>query len=180
MSARVEVDSSKSRKQQDGNVPHPASGSVNHAEYHPHADDAHRLIVENPQADLLRWHYRLGHLSFKMIKTMATVCLFPKRIATAPITKCDGCMFAEMANNPCSKKGAAGRHVGRTTKITRPGQLVSVGQLDSPQVGLIAQLKGIPTKKCYRYAIIFVDHYSDLKYVHYMEDRTSRSTVYAK
>ena len=30
------------------------------------------------------------------------------------------------------------------------------------------------------YATIFVEHYYDLKYVHYMEDRTLRSTVYAK
>ena len=39
---------------------------------------------------------------------------------------------------------------------------------------------GISTKKRYRYATIFVDHYSDLKYVHYMEDIKSRSTGYAK
>ena len=39
---------------------------------------------------------------------------------------------------------------------------------------------GIFTKKRYRYATIFVDHYSDLKYVHYMEYIKSRSAGYAK
>ena len=42
------------------------------------------------------------------------------------------------------------------------------------------QLNGITTKKRYRYATIFVDHFSDLKCVHYMEDSTPKSTVYDK
>ena len=42
------------------------------------------------------------------------------------------------------------------------------------------QLKGIPTKKSYRYATIFVDHFLDLKFVHYMEYSTSKYTVYVK
>ena len=154
--------------------------SVDLAKSHPHADDAQRLTVENPQADLLRWHYRLGHLSFKLIKAMAQVGLLPKRIATAPTPKCAGCMFSSMTKKPWRTKGSKGNQVGRRTKVTRPGQCVSVDQLESPQVGFYAQLKGIPTKKRYRYATIFVDHFSDLKYVHYMEDSTSKSTVYAK
>ena len=166
-SAREGVYSSKSRKQQAGHVPHPAIGHVNHLESHPHADDTQRLTVDNPQEDLLIWNYCLGRLSFKMIKTMATVGLLSMRIATEPISKCSGCMFSAMAKNPWAASG----HVGRKTKITRPGQCVSVDQLKSPQVGFIVQLKGIPTKKHYRYAMIFVDHCSDLNYVHYMEDR---------
>ena len=27
----------------------------------PHQDDADQLTVKDPQADILRWHYRLGH-----------------------------------------------------------------------------------------------------------------------
>ncbi len=120
------------------------------------------------------------HLSFKLIKAMAKVGLLPKRIATAPTPKCAECMFSSMTKKPCRTKVSKGNQVGRKTKVTRPGQGVSVDQLESPQVGFFAQLKGIPTKKRYRYATIFVDHFSDLKYVHYMEDSTSKSTVYAK
>ena len=103
-----------------------------------------------------------------------------KRIATAPTPKCAGCMFSVITKKPWRTKGSKGNQVGRNTKVNIPGQCVSVDQLESPQVGFYTQLKGIPTKKRYRYATIFVDHFSDLKYVHYMEDSTSKSTVYAK
>ena len=46
-----------------------------HENLQPHADDAQRPTVESPQADLLRWHCRLGHFSFKLIKAMAEVGL---------------------------------------------------------------------------------------------------------
>ena len=66
------------------------------------------------------------------------------------------------------------------TKKTKPGQCVSVDMLDSPQVGFTAHLKGRLTKKSYRYATVFVDHFSDLKYVHYMSNITSEETIYGK
>ena len=66
-----------------------------HDNLQPHADNAQRLMVEYPQADLLRWHYRLRNLSFKLIKSMAEVGLLPKKLAKAPIPKCTGCMFAQ-------------------------------------------------------------------------------------
>ena len=61
-----------------------------HEHLQPHADNAQRITVESPQADLLRWHYRIGHLSFNLIKAMAEVSLLPKKLAKAPIPKCAG------------------------------------------------------------------------------------------
>ena len=49
--------------------------------------------------------------------------------------------------------------------------------LESPQVGFIAHMKGGLTKKRYRYATVFVDHFSDLKYVHYNFEITSEETI---
>jgi hypothetical protein len=45
---------------------------------------------------------------------------------------------------------------------TKPGETVSVNQMASTKVGFFAQLKGTLTKKRYRCATIFVDHYSPL------------------
>jgi hypothetical protein len=53
------------------------------------------------------------------------------------------------------------------------GQCVSVDQI-------IAQLKGILTKKRYIAATIFADHYSRPKYVHLMTRLTSEETIEAK
>ena len=36
------------------------------------------------------------------------------------------------------------------------------------------------TKKRYRYATVFVDHFSDLKYIHCIYEITSEETIYAK
>ena len=105
-----------------------------HENLQPNADDAQRLTVESPQDDLLRWHYRLGYLSFKIIKAMAEVGLLPKKLAKSPIPKCAGCMFAAMTKKPWRTKGRnTGGQVGRILKITRPGQCVSVNMLEYPR-----------------------------------------------
>jgi hypothetical protein len=74
---------------------------------------------------------------------------------------------------------------GRETSLevfvaTKAGQCVSVDQLVSTQVGFIAQLKGTLTKKRYTVATVFVDHYSQLKYVNLMTKLTSKETMDAK
>ena len=64
--------------------------------------------------------------------------------------------------------------------ITKPGECVSVDKLESPTPGLIAQLKGIPTKMRYKVATIFVDHYSRLSYVHLQKTTNAEETIQAK
>ena len=111
---------------------------------------------------------------------MAEVGLLPKKLAKAPIPKCVGCTFAVMTKKPWRTKGRnTGGQVGRILKITRPDQCVSINMLDYPQVGFISHMKGRLTKKRYRYATVFVDHFSDLKYVHCMSKITSEETIYA-
>jgi hypothetical protein len=63
---------------------------------------------------------------------------------------------------------------------TAPGQIVSVNQMISTQVGFIAQLKGALTKKQYTAATVFTHHYSRLQYIHLMTHLTSQETIDAK
>ena len=53
----------------------------------------------------MRWHYRLGHLSFKLIKEMSDVVLLTKNLSKAPIPKCAVCMFFETKKKPWRTKG---------------------------------------------------------------------------
>ena len=86
-----------------------------------------------------------------------------------------------MTKKPWLTKGRnTSGHVRRILKITRPDQCVSVNMLYSPQVGFIAHMKGRLTKERYIYATVFVDHLSDLKYVHCMYKITSEETIHAK
>eukprot|EP00957_Ditylum_brightwellii_P125002 9528904-Ditylum_brightwellii.AAC.2 len=72
------------------------------------------------------------------------------------------------------------QNANKIKHVTSPGACVSVDQLKSTTPGLVAQLKGILTRKQYKCAIVFVDHFSNLTYVYEQERLTLEETVAAK
>jgi hypothetical protein len=40
-------------------------------------NDSERLASANPQAEMLRWHYMLGHTSFAKLKLMSALGILP-------------------------------------------------------------------------------------------------------
>jgi hypothetical protein len=134
------------------------------------------LAAVDDQAELMRWHYHLGHLSFPKLKQLALNGKIPRRLAKVKPLACVGCLFGAMTKVPWR-----GREASLEVFVaTKAGQCVSVDQLISTQMGFIAQLKGTLTKKCYTAATVFVDHYSRLKYIHLMTKLTSKETMDAK
>jgi hypothetical protein len=76
-----------------------------------------------------------------------------------------------------------GREAKASHKVfiaTKPGECISVNQMMSTEVGFHAQMKGKLTKKQYRCATIFMDHYSCLRYVHLQVNDSSVETVPTK
>jgi hypothetical protein len=63
---------------------------------------------------------------------------------------------------------------------TKPGECISVDQMTSTEVGFYAQLKGKLTKKRYKCATVFVDHFSRLQFVHLQLYDKSNETLAAK
>ena len=61
-----------------------------------------------------------------------------------------------------------------------PGDCVSVDILVSATPGLIAQMRGFLTRLRYKYACVFMDHFSDFSYVHLMKDQSADSALEAK
>ncbi len=61
-------------------------------------------------------------------------------------------------------KGKEAAHGHQVFAATKPGHCVSVNQMISTQVGFVAQLKGMLTKKRYKAATVFVDHFLRLQY----------------
>ena len=59
-------------------------------------------------------------------------------------------------------------------------QVVSVDQLESSTLGFIAQLKGVLITKHYKYATVFVNHFSRLSFIHLQQVLSSEETVQAK
>ncbi len=113
----------------------------------------------------MRWHFRLGHLSFPKLKQLALDGKIPKKLAKVLPPKCASCLFGAMTKLPWQGKETKADH--KVFIATKPGECASVDQRTSTEVGFYAQLKGKLTKKHYKCATIFVNHFNRLRFVHF-------------
>ena len=139
-------------------------------------DDETELVATTPQAELLRWHYRLGHLSFNKILLLCKQGILPRSLASVQKPKCSACLMGAMHRKPWRTKAQP----SKLQQTTAPGMCVSVDQLESDVPGFIGQMKGRLTRSRYKAATIFIDHFSDLGYVHLQTALTSKETLEAK
>ena len=107
---------------------------------------------------LLRYHYQYGHISFQRLKKMAEQKVIPRRLKDIPTPACLACHYAKATKRPWRHKSQ--KHYKPPPPPTLPGEVVSVDQMVSPTPGLIAQMTGKLTTKRYKYATVFVDHFS--------------------
>ncbi len=121
-------------------------------------------MAADKQANLMRWHYRLCHLTFPNLKKITLNGKIPKKLAKELTPKCAGCLFGAMTKLPWRGKETKADH--EVFVATKPGECTSADQMTSTEVGFSAQLKGKLTKKHYKCATIFVDHFSRLQFVH--------------
>jgi hypothetical protein len=144
-------------------------------------DEDTQLAATNNQTKLMRWHYRLGHLPFLKLKQLALNGEIPKKLAKVKPPKCAGYLFGAMTKIPWYGKKNQGFLLSlyhNQAKGVRLHQLN--GQMTSTEVGFYAQMKGKLTKKHYRCATVFVNHYSRLRFVHLQVNDSSVETVAAK
>jgi hypothetical protein len=135
------------------------------------------MSASDGQAELFRWHCRLGHLPFPQLKQLAEIGEIPKKLAKVPPPRCAGCLFGKMTKVAWRNKSKSNNPVHQATY---PGECVSIDQLESTQTGFFAQLKGKLTVKRYTAATVFVDHFSRLRFIYLMTSMTSDETVKAK
>jgi hypothetical protein len=141
------------------------------------ADEQNEAIrASDDQAKLMRWHHRLCHLSFANLKKLAEQCDIPRRLAKVTPPKCAGCMFGAMTKLRTRDKGEK-RSIFVATK---PGEVVSVDTMQSNELGFIAQAKGKLPVHRYKYATVFVDHFSRVQFIHLHRSNSSAEIVQAK
>jgi hypothetical protein len=133
----------------------------------------------DPSALMLRWHQWLSHVSLKRIQLMAKNGQLPKSLATCRIPLCQACKYGKASRRnwrtkPSEKDGES------LFSVTRPGQCVSVDQLESATLGFFGQLKGRLMRQRFKAATIFVDHFSDLSYTHLQQSTLAKETLEAK
>ena len=137
---------------------------------------------EPPSFDTLEqewkwWHDKLKHAPASRMRNMINLGILPKRLKKLlKPPPCAGCWIWRSTRKPWRVKAQQSTII----EATYCGECVSVDQLDATTPGFIAQLKGILTKKRYRYATVFVDHFSNIDYVVPQTSLTSEETVQAK
>lgn len=127
---------------------------------------------------MLRWHAKLSHISMKRIQQMSKRGQLPLQLLKCRVPTCASCIYGKLTRRKWRSKLPL--NANKINTITMPGQCVSVDQLESSTLGLVAQLKGRLTNARYRCATIFVDHYSDLSYVHLQQSTSAIHTLEAK
>jgi hypothetical protein len=137
-----------------------------------------QLLATKEQVKLMQWHYHLSHLTFPKLKQLALNGEIPKKLTKVLPPKCAGCLFGAMTKLPWRGKKTKADH--KVFIATKPGECILINQMTSMEVGFYAQLKGKLTKKRYKCATIFVDHYSRLCFVHLQLDDKSNKTLTAK
>ena len=135
--------------------------------------------VENLSAELLRVHHQFNHVGFGKLQAMAKSGILPKRLSTCKVPLCSACLYGKATKRPWRDKPKL-EPASNPIPIRYSGQCVSVDMLKSPTPGLVAQMAGFLTGKRYRYATIFVDHYSRLGYVHLQKTQSAKETLEGK
>ncbi len=134
-------------------------------------------VIDNASEELLIWHNRYSHIGFKRLQAMAKMDIIPKRLANCKVPVCQACLYGKQTKRPWKSKSKEQSHI---IKVNSPGACVSVGQLESSTPGLIAQLKGFLTRRRYKVATVFVDHFSKLSFIHFQTSTSASETLDAK
>ncbi len=130
------------------------------------------------QAELLAWHYRLGHSPFAKIRQMAARGDLPAYLSTCKVPRCAACMFGKATKRAWRSKSPVNSL--KTPPATSPGAVVAVDQMISSTQGLIGQMRGFLTRQRYTVTTVFVDHFSGLSYVHFQKSTSAAETVEGK
>ena len=88
---------------------------------------------------IYRLHVRCRHLLFNKLRAMAQRGEVPSRLATCATPMCAACQFGKATKKAWQTKKKNRRPICNATK---PGECVSIDQIESSTMGLVAQLKG--------------------------------------
>ena len=109
---------------------------------------------------------------------MARCGIISKDLSSIDPPTCPECAYGKARKRQSRYKGIQNKK--KIRQGISPGAVVSIDQLISPTPDFVLIHRGLPTKRRYVGATIFVDHFSDLTYVYLMTEMTTLSTVTSK
>ena len=149
-------------------------------------DEANQNLSGN-QKELLRWHFKLGHMGFAWVQWLARNDFLPRRIANVDLPLCASCRYGAAQQTPTGKavhtilpesKGGSGN---LKTDDCTPGQRISVDQYESRVRGRLWSSFGkTKEENMYCGGTIFVDHASGLIHVEHQVSLGTADTLTSK
>ncbi len=141
-------------------------------------DDGEDQHPSNSASEFLKFHLKYGHATPGRLQEMARQGIIPRRLASCDVPVCSACQYGKATKRPWRQKTS--NNNSEVARVTRPGQVISVDQMISKTPGLIAQMRGFLVRQRYTACTVFVDHYSNLSYVHMQKSTSAKETVEAK
>jgi len=116
--------------------------------------------ISKDSDELIREHYKLGHLSIPKIRLMLAMGWLDEGLSKYVITKCASCLHGKATWCPWRTK----REAGQILKLHAPGNVVFgnvvfVNQLTVYTPGLIGQVILFFTHLRYCFAALILDHF---------------------
>ena len=148
-------------------------------------DDANQNLTTS-QKELLKWHCKLGHTSFKSIQALARRGFLPHKLANVDAPMCTACRYARAKKTPvptATKIAIKTEHDVNSIKEGDlfPGQRVSLDHLESHLPGKLWSEQGRFLKdRHYIGGAIFVDHASGYMSLQLQESLNAAETVRSK
>ena len=141
-------------------------------------DDDKDRQPTNVAAEFLKYHINYCHASPARLQEMAKQVIIPRHLATCNVPICSACQYGKATRRPWRNKTRKDNL--SVTKVRRPGQTVGIDQMISKTPGLIAQMRGFLLRQRYMVCTVFVDHFSNLSYVHLQKSTSAADTIEAK
>ena len=152
------------------------------------------LNLTDPEKELLRWHYRLGHLDFRRIQflmragtlahTAAARSLHTAASKIKQCPKCAACQYGKQCRNPVKGKTTTTvrDEKGATSKTAHlPGQLVAVDHFICSTKGRRFNTRGMEADKDrYLGGAIFVDLATGYLSIEFQTNVTTHETLLGK
>ena len=152
------------------------------------------LNLTDPEKELLHWHYRLGHLSFRKIQfLMRTGVLASSKasrhlhkaacqLSTPP--KCAACMYGKQTRRPAPGKVTAvvkDREGALKQDDLFPGQKIAVDHFVCSTKGRLFTSRGKTSEnEMFSGGCMFVDHASGYLHVEFQTHLNTHETINAK
>lgn len=135
--------------------------------------------TESKQMELIRWNNRLGHISFKSLKTMASQGIIQRSLQYVDTPVCAACIYSQQTKTPWRHKKKNTHKIGYN-KTNNPGDFLSVDQIERKFPGYQGNMKGKHTRRRIRVSKVYVDHLSDITYLHLQHTTNSQETLESK